>query len=157
MSSLPSPDAGKLVVLRELTDADLPVVAEIEAVSFPDAWSMQDFENFFSWSNNRGVVACVSGSPVGFMLYERLWRRVHIADIAVSPDFRGLGIGKLLIQSLIAQLPVLSRQRITLEVRKSNSQAIKLYEALGFRTFRTKPRYYQDGEDALLMAYRLPE
>lgn len=151
-----STDPGNSVVLREMTDADLPIVTRIEADSFPDAWSLEDFENFFSWSNSRGIVACVSGTPVGFMLYELHWRRVHISDVAVSPDFRGLGIGRFLIRSLIEQLPALSRSRITLEVRKSNSGAIKLYESLGFMSFRTKPRYYQDGEDAILMAYSRP-
>lgn len=156
MAIKPSQNPGNSVVLRELTDADLPVVARMKTDSFPDAWPLEDLENFFLWSNSRLTVACLSGWPVGFMLYELNWRRVHIADVAVSPDFRGLGIGRLLIRSLIEQLPALSRSRITLEVRQSNSGAIKLYESLGFKSFRTRHHYYyQGGEDANLMAYRL--
>lgn len=96
-----------------------------------------------------------ASSPHQIIGYGGLWISVdeaHITTIAVDPDFRGKGIGELLLNGLIDQALELNADLLTLEVRVSNVVAQQLYLKYGFRPFGTRPRYYTDnGEDALIM------
>ena len=87
--------------------------------------------------------------------YGGLWLNVdegHITTIAVAPEYRGRGIGELLLNGLIDQALALNTDMLTLEVRVSNLVAQQLYLKYGFRASGTRPRYYTDnGEDALIM------
>lgn len=95
-------------------------------------------------------------SPYQIVGYGGLWLSVdegHITTIAVAPEFRGRGIGELLLNGLIDQALAMSADLLTLEVRVSNVVAQQLYLKYGFRPFGTRPRYYTDnGEDALIMS-----
>ena len=95
-------------------------------------------------------------SPYPIVGYGGLWLSVdegHITTIAVGPEYRGRGIGELLLNGLIDQAMSLNADLLTLEVRVSNVVAQQLYLKYGFRPFGTRPRYYTDnGEDALIMS-----
>ena len=76
----------------------------------------------------------------------------HIISIGVRRDYRRIGIGKLLLLSLIEMAINNSNSIVTLEVRKSNLVAITLYQKLGFEIVGTRKNYYSDNrEDALIM------
>jgi ribosomal-protein-alanine N-acetyltransferase len=94
-------------------------------------------------------------SPHPIVGYGGLWLNVdegHITTIAVAPEYRGRGIGELLLNGLIDQALTLNTDMLTLEVRVSNIVAQQLYLKYGFRPSGTRPRYYTDnGEDALIM------
>lgn len=94
-------------------------------------------------------------SPHPVVGYGGLWLSVdeaHITTIAVAPEYRGRGIGELLLNGLIDQALALNADMLTLEVRASNIVAQQLYLKYGFRPAGTRPRYYTDnGEDALIM------
>jgi len=77
----------------------------------------------------------------------------HILDVAVHPEYRGHGLGKLLVEHVLAACRQRGAEFVSLEVRPSNSEAIGLYHRLGFDETGRRPRYYHDGEDALLMEY----
>lgn len=98
------------------------------------------------------AVAPADSSIVG---YGGLWLTVddaHITAIAVEPARRGRGIGELLLNALIDHAYELAAQRITLEVRVSNTAAQRLYLKYGFQPAGTRTRYYTDnGEDAMIM------
>jgi ribosomal-protein-alanine N-acetyltransferase len=87
--------------------------------------------------------------------YGGLWLTVedaHVTTIAVDPQYRGLGVGELLLNGLIDAAYELRAKMLTLEVRISNSVAQRLYVKYGFQPAGTRPRYYTDnGEDALIM------
>jgi [ribosomal protein S18]-alanine N-acetyltransferase len=87
--------------------------------------------------------------------YGGVWLSVdegHITTIAVAPEYRGRGIGELLLNGLIDQAINLNADVLTLEVRVSNLVAQQLYVKYGFRPAGKRPRYYTDnGEDALIM------
>ena len=71
-------------------------------------------------------------------------------NVAVAPEWRRAGIATALLGRMFAELG--AEARITLEVRPSNSGAIKMYEGLGFRAAGHRRGYYHDnGEDALIM------
>lgn len=77
----------------------------------------------------------------------------HITTIAVHPDYRGRGIGELMLSSLIGSAYALRARVVTLEVRVTNSVAQSLYRKYGFYQTRIQPRYYSDNhEDAYLMS-----
>lgn len=94
-------------------------------------------------------------SPYTLVGYAGLWLNVdeaHITTIAVAPEYRGRGIGELLLNGLIDQALELNTDMLTLEVRVSNIVAQQLYLKYGFRPSGTRARYYTDnGEDALIM------
>jgi len=76
----------------------------------------------------------------------------HITNIAVHPSFRGLGIGELILKSLIDLGKPHFISSMTLEVRASNVVAISLYNKFGFKEEGRRKRYYEDnGEDALIL------
>jgi ribosomal-protein-alanine N-acetyltransferase len=87
--------------------------------------------------------------------YGGLWLMVdeaHVTSVAVRPEFRGRGLGLLLMLSLEEIALRLGARWVTLEVRVSNTVARNLYQKLGFREAGIRPRYYTDNnEDAVIM------
>jgi N6-L-threonylcarbamoyladenine synthase len=78
--------------------------------------------------------------------------QADIQTIAVREDKRGLGIGRLLMNSLTQQATDLDAKELFLEVRADNSVAQKLYKLFGFKQIGTRKKYYQpDGVDAFIM------
>ena len=94
-------------------------------------------------------------SPYPIVGYGGLWLsvdEVHVTAIAVAPEYRGRGIGELVLNGLVDQAIALNADMLTLEVRVSNLVAQQLYLKYGFRPAGTRPRYYTDNsEDALIM------
>ena len=74
-----------------------------------------------------------------------------VCNVAVSPDFRGMGIGKALVGALIDDAKKTGASVVMLEVRKSNASAIALYEKAGFELVGQRKNFYnRPREDALL-------
>lgn len=87
--------------------------------------------------------------------YGGLWLmydEAHISTIAMRPDWRGRGLGELLLVGLLRQALALKANLVTLEVRVSNTRAQQLYQKYYFEIVGRRRGYYTDnGEDALLM------
>jgi ribosomal-protein-alanine N-acetyltransferase len=142
--------------VREATRADLLDVFRIEKRSFPQPWPFGAFERFL---DRPGFL--VADAPddatglAGFVVADTVpnhGRPIgHVKDIAVAPDYRGRGIGTTLLERALGILATEGTRAVKLEVRASNDVAIRLYERHGFEVRRTVPRYYDDGEDALVM------
>lgn len=92
---------------------------------------------------------------LGVMVAWLVARELQIMDIAVHPTSRRLGIAKSLMLEAFQQTSGGWDQAV-LEVRKSNSPAIKLYECMGFKVVGERPKYYKDGETALIMVKLSP-
>jgi ribosomal-protein-alanine N-acetyltransferase len=76
----------------------------------------------------------------------------HITNIAVHPGHRRRGVGRLLMETLMKEAVRLNMERMTLEVRVSNKEAISLYKSLGFEEGGIRKGYYSNNrEDALIM------
>lgn len=93
--------------------------------SFHEDCHWHDMETF--------VLRDATGLLVGFgQLYERS-NRIHLARIGVSPEHRGCGIGRVLVQALLDEgLRMFGFPEYSLFVRKDNPVAYKLYSSLGF-------------------------
>jgi ribosomal-protein-alanine N-acetyltransferase len=138
------------VEIRRLIYADLPQVVAIERRAFTTPWSLAMFVLELSKPSGICLAAEVESELVGYLIcsrYDTVW---HVMNIAVDTDRRRRGIATALIAALLERVG--DDAQVTLEVRKSNTGAIALYERFGFRSAGVRPRYYADnGEDAVIM------
>jgi ribosomal-protein-alanine N-acetyltransferase len=133
--------------------SDLPDVIAIERTSFAFPWSASFFLQELKVNCARSHLAMLDERPVGYIIYWQLPREVDIHNLAVHPAHRRRGIGKSLLETVIGEARGQGVTRVTLEVRKSNDAAQRLYHALGFMARGVRKGYYSDdGEDALVMA-----
>lgn len=91
--------------------------------------------------------------PIGWLDYRVVEDEADLAEIAVAPRARRRGLGRRLVDHLVADARARGVARVFLEVRVGNTPARALYEAVGFAVCGRRRRYYADGEDGLL--YRL--
>jgi len=139
-----------------MTLADLDEVLAIERVSFAYPWSSRFFQKEFEVECARSILAEMNGKIVGYVLFWLLPETVDIHNLAVSGEYRRRGVGRILLHKVIVEALRQSSARVTLEVRKSNLVAQKLYESAGFVATGVRKGYYSDdGEDALTMALDL--
>lgn len=101
---------------------------------------------------NRPPVGLEVASIVGFAGLWLMVDEAHVTTIALHPDYRGRGLGELLLATLIDISYDIGAKWVTLEVRVSNYTAQNLYRKYGFREAGLRHRYYSDNqEDALIM------
>lgn len=142
-----------MVKTRKMTVEDIDRVFEIESKSFKTPWSKESFytevkENTLA----TYLVLTLDEVVIGFGGMWLIMDEIHITNVAVSPEHRGQGYSKTLINDMIKYAKEKGFQHMTLEVRVSNSVAIALYEKFGFESVGVRPKYYVDtGEDALVM------
>ena len=95
----------------------------------------------------------MDGSLAGYLCLRILLDEAEILDVAVDPVLRRAGAGRLLVAAAIEQCRTQAVRTLGLEVRVSNLPAIALYRSFGFTDVGIRRRYYENGEDALLMQY----
>jgi ribosomal-protein-alanine N-acetyltransferase len=160
-SAPPQPvDPSPPVQIRRLSYPDLPQVMAIERRVFPTPWSLAMFVLELSKASGICLAAIARGAGgekrlVGYLIcsrYDTVW---HVMNVAVDLDDQRRGLASAMLGELYLQVGD-PGARFTLEVRRSNDVAIRLYEREGFRAAGMRRRYYQDnGEDALVM-WRTP-
>jgi [ribosomal protein S18]-alanine N-acetyltransferase len=137
----------------QMTEEHLDGVMIIENLSFKIPWSRNSFLEELTANQMAVYVVAVSGEKV--IGYGGLWRIVdegHITNIAVHPEFRRCGAGLRIMDKLLEICELSGINSLTLEVRKSNLPAQRLYEKYGFKAEGIRKSYYSDtGEDALIM------
>jgi ribosomal-protein-alanine N-acetyltransferase len=139
-----------------MTAADIENVIAIGRASFQFPWSTRFFLDELQMDCARSILAEVEGRIVGYVLFWFLAEEVDIHNIAVHPDFRRQGIGRLLLEQVVDAARRQERLRVTLDVRFSNAPAQNLYRNFGFIIRGLRKGYYSDnGEDALVMALEL--
>ena len=135
---------------------DLGRVLEIEALCFSSPWTWNHFKKELIKACGRLRVAVSQQQIAGYLIAWLIDNELHIANLAVHPEFRGRGIGALLVRDLLND--VSGCELATLEVREGNIPARKLYEKLGFSVVGIRTKYYEtEGEDALIMTKYLDQ
>ena len=153
-----SPREGKHPFqLRQMTHEDMPAVIALEKAAFRNPWSPELLrrELDHEWSTILLVEEPQPGGSrnlLGLAIFWIVQDEVHVLNVAVAPEHRRRGVGRLLMDEVLAR----GRHRLctlaTLEVRRSNEAAIGLYKSLGFRSVGVRPNYYVDEkEDAIVM------
>lgn len=139
-------------IVRPMTMDDLDQVVEMEKLCFTIPWSRAGFEGELQSTATRYLVVEIDGQIVA---YAGTWLALdegHITNVAVHPDWRRKRLGRLVTESLLECCANLGTSFMTLEVRKTNLIAQKLYRSLGFYMIGVRKRYYEDNdEDALVM------
>ena len=133
--------------------ADAPAIYEL-ASHYSDAtkgWTQERINDLISDSQGHYVlVAKQLGSTVGYAIARFAWGKMHVWDIAVKEDMRRRGIGKKMMSQLIDHAKSRELSEVYLEVRASNTPAVKMYQSLSLKIRFRMPGMY-DGEDGLAM------
>ena len=141
-----------------MTVEHLDRVVALEKTLFPDGpWTRemfrQELEDHFI---SRPSVALAGEELVGYMATWFLRDEVHLLNIGVARPHQRLGYGRKMVEYLIERTLAGPQSLITLEVRAGNGAARSLYESLGFREVALRRKYYESGEDAVVMVLDLP-
>ena len=143
--------------VEPMQSQDLDEVLAIERASFSMPWSRGAF--LYELEENRVARCFVVRDATRVVGYICLWEvadEMHVTNIAVHPEARRRGIGRLLLTSILAEARRQRTRIVLLEVRPSNIEARGLYESFGFRVVgRRRGYYYDTGEDALVMEVAL--
>lgn len=139
------------MLIRTMEASDVSRVAEIERACFSVPWTEKMLSEELSAERSVYRVAEENGDVVGYMGFYRVADEGNITNIAVLPEHRRKGIAHALLSSFVTMAKEEGLAFLTLEVRKSNEAAIRLYESFGFEKVGVRPRYYDNTEDAVLM------
>jgi ribosomal-protein-alanine N-acetyltransferase len=127
-------------------------VAAIEFACFSSHWPESAFQTELENRCARYLVAKLDDKVVGFAGMWVIMDETHITTLAVLPEYRRRRIGERLLVRLLEIARSLGARRATLEVRKSNAAALRLYEKYGFQAVAIRKKYYvENGEDAIVM------
>lgn len=137
---------------------ELPQLAELERLCFPDdAWSEALLAGSLEQRDAVALALEEDGRMTAFCLGRCLAGEAELHTISVRPGLRRGGRGRRLLRAFLADCQAQGARCVWLEVRAGNDGAILLYERAGFRGEGRRPRYYSDGEDAILMRMDLAE
>ena len=137
--------------VQALKDEFLDQIDEIEQASFSHPWSKDAYKKEIENEVAHYLVLTSGNKVCAYGGYWQIFAEGHITNIAVKNEFRKQGLGTELVKELIKDAKNNGITAMTLEVRASNEPAIKLYEKMGFASAGVRPKYYPDGEDAVIM------
>ena len=144
-------------MIRPMETEDLPEILALENELFPESpWPREEFlyemnDNPFSFL----FVEVQDGVIAGYLDYWIMYENAQLCNIGVRTSYKRRGIGRKLLNYCIEQAQIAGCEYLSLEVRKSNTPAIRLYESAGFIDAAVRKNYYEDGEDARLMVLPL--
>ncbi|MBR4555058.1 MAG: ribosomal protein S18-alanine N-acetyltransferase [Ruminococcus sp.] len=145
-----------MTVLRDMQLADCAAVAEIDKSCFSIPLSKEGYEREYTNPNSTTIVAERDGRIIGFANVWNICGDVTLNNIAVIEEERSNGVGSMLLREVLARYA--GCDFVTLEVRRSNEGAIKLYKSFGFRQVGIRKDFYDlPKEDALLMTVFLED
>ena len=168
-------------VIRPMEPGDVPTVTAIDQKSFPTPWQASSYlyelrhpkQSFYytllrpatdgTASLNQGwlywlrdiLIPPKESRVIGYVGFRFRPTEAHVSTLAVHPDWRGRGLGELLLLTAMEKALEQGASVVSLEVRPSNQVAQRLYRKYGFRFTGVRRGYYRDGEDAWLMEVRV--
>jgi ribosomal-protein-alanine N-acetyltransferase len=142
--------------IRPFRMADLDAVLAIERACFgADAYDRKLFAELLGTCGRLFLVAAAAGGVRAYMVTATAVRRAtlcaELISVAVGPAWRGRGMASTLMRGTLRRLRLRRVRQFSLAVRVSNRQAQALYAKFGFARVRQLHRYYEDGEDALVL------
>lgn len=143
-----------MTVERLATPADLDGVLAIEDASFNNPTTREWYEAELKRPDVCFVyVLRTDECPVAaFCAFWLVVDQIHINNLAVLPAFRGKGLATYLLSEVMAEVGLMGVKSATLEVRRSNTPALRLYAKAGFTEAGVRRNYYtQPVEDALVL------
>lgn len=127
-------------------------IVSLEKTCFSEPWSFESLKSELDNPNAIFLVAENNEKCLGYIGMHTVCDEGYITNIAVLPDFRGNGVGTLILNNIITLAEKSGLRFISLEVRVSNKNAMSLYENLGFEKVGVRKNFYRlPNEDAALM------
>jgi len=139
------------ISIQFATARDVAAVHRLEEASFPAPWRKEFFESELYASGRFNLVARRGNIVIGYLFAMWFFDEMHVNKIAVDETERRKGIALALMDRCIDFARAHSIKTISLEVRKSNRGAQDFYRQLAFASSYMRPRYYPDGESAVVM------
>jgi len=123
--------------------AEVPLAA-MHRACFPDGpWDAATLERILALAGGFGYLAWHAESPVGFILARDLAGEVEVLSVGVLPPWRRRGVGRALMDAVVAKAGCDGLGSIVLEVASENAAARRLYAAFGFVQVGRRPGYYR--------------
>jgi ribosomal-protein-alanine N-acetyltransferase len=143
------------IEIAQVTAGDLDAIHRLEIQAFPSPWRREFFESEL-WGNSRmSLVARRGRKVIGYVFAMWFFDEMHVNKIAVEERERRKGIALKLMDRCLEFAKDNGIRTISLEVRQSNRGAQEFYKALDFEPLYVRPRYYPDGESAVVMVREL--
>jgi ribosomal-protein-alanine N-acetyltransferase len=138
--------------VRLMTEADIPAIKNIDLDAFATLWSTELWQHELHNSLAKYLVLLHDKHIVAYAGYWLVAGEAQISRVAVAKALRGQGLGKFITRELIQHAWNEKAEAVTLEVRKGNLAAQKVYLDCGFINSGIRPHYYEDNnEDAVIM------
>ena len=148
--------------IEPMHEADVGAVQVIEKEIFSTPWPRNAYFRELATRNSahyitlkregEAEVAPLTGDIVGYAGMWRMYDEAHVTTIGVRQDLQHHGYGRILFAALVQAAYELGAKWVTLEVRTTNDNAMRMYENFGFKVIGRRKGYYTDnGEDAIVM------
>lgn len=138
--------------IKHMTAAETAQVAEIAAEAFSQPWTKQGFDESLSGEDNFFLLCMEEEHVLGYCGLYMAADEGEIINVAVKHAYKGQGIADKLMQEMLAEGEKHGITRFFLEVRVSNTPAIRLYEKHGFTRQGIRKNFYENPkEDAYVM------
>ena len=150
-------------IIRRCDPSEIISVRGLNMKSLPEHYSDYFYESLLSDLPESFLIAEKEGISIGYIMcksefgfsnFKKLGfvKKGHVVSVAVLDNFRGSGIGSALVEEAFKGVKEKQCDEMYLEVRCSNTDAVRLYEKLGMSVKQRLRSYYRDGEDAYMMA-----
>ena len=141
------------IALRLARLGDAPRIANLSRTlieaGLPWSWTPRRVAAHMRTREHLTVIAVDGGHLAGFVLAQFGNRAVHVALLGVAPEYQRVGLGRRLVSWVEESATVAGLFLMQLEVRASNSQALRFYSMLGYREISRTVGYYSGVEDAV--------
>ncbi len=142
--------------LVPMNENHIPELANLEKICFSQPWSEKSLREELDNRTAHFIVAEFNGVVVGYIGVFVVYESCDISNIAVLPEYRRRGIGRLLLEGACDAARNGGAESISLEVRPSNRGAIALYRSVGFEEVGLRKNFYRNPtEDGLILSKKL--
>ena len=139
-----------------MEERHLAELARLEELCFSEPWTREGLAAELGSGTAVFLAAELRGRTAGYAGMHCVCGECYVDNVAVFPELRRMGVGRALMEALIARARERDAPFVTLEVRASNAAARSLYESLGFREAgRRRDFYRRPAEDALILTLQL--
>lgn len=144
------------LVIKKMEHEHVDQVYDIEELSFFTPWSKKSIHTEVDNPLGHYIVLMDQDRVIAYGGFWVVMEEANINNVAVSPEYRGRGLSRLLMDKLIEMAKTQGAKELFLEVRSSNYVAQNLYRSLGFKMIGLRAGYYVDTEeDAIVMLLHL--
>lgn len=139
--------------MTKMESRHIPELARLEKICFSQPWSAKSIEEELDNRTAHFLVAEADGKVAGYIGVFVVYESGSISNIAVFPEYRRQGVGRLLLESACNVAQEGGAESLSLEVRPSNEGAISLYLSVGFEEVGLRKNFYRNPtEDALILS-----